>query len=192
MGIANKFNPQILLPGHLIIASPNMDDPYFNKAVIMLCSHDEEGAFGLLINRHIGYINAEIMQTSANDDAKPKVFDVLVGGPVEPDASLVLTIQEEDLLNFNIHPLFTLYNNAEDYIADHVVEKSSEYFMVFKGYCSWAPGQLDQEMQENVWIARPPSLEMIQSTAYKKKWNQCMKDLKIKNMKGFVNYSGNS
>ena len=141
----NKIAPE---KGRLLISEPFLPDPNFERTVVLLCEHNQEGSFGFVLNKPSILKVNEIMEDS-------NVFDnvVYVGGPVQ-----------QDTLHF-IHRNSTLSNAVE--IADHVYwggEFESLLTLVdtkqivgsdvrfFLGYSGWGPGQLDSELEQDSWI----------------------------------------
>ena len=73
----------------LLLSMPQLDDPNFSRSVVLLCQHDADGAFGLVLNRPIT-TTARIVPQADPDLATEQEVDVWVGGPVEPERSWIL------------------------------------------------------------------------------------------------------
>lgn len=141
----NKIKPE---KGKLLISEPFLPDPNFERTVVLLCEHNEEGSFGFVLNKpSILKIN-EVVEETAN--LKNTVY---IGGPVQ-----------QDTLHF-IHRNLAINNAIE--IADHVYwggdfehlillcdtnQVSSADIRFFLGYSGWGPGQLDAELDQDSWI----------------------------------------
>ena len=80
------------LTGKVLIAMPGMADPRFQRSVVLVCAHSEEGAMGLVLNRPLPEIGfgdlLEQLGIEADEDARP--IEVRFGGPVEPGRGFVL------------------------------------------------------------------------------------------------------
>lgn len=133
------------LTGKLLIASPAMPD-YFHRTVILVVEHNEEGAFGLVLNRP--------SETTVGE-ASPELAELIgeehllhVGGPVQPNA--VTAIGE--------HPD---PNDASKLIVGAVGMVDLDHppdlyrLRVFAGYAGWSAGQLDGELEREAWITEP-------------------------------------
>jgi putative transcriptional regulator len=134
------------LQGQLLISSPLLHDPNFRRTVVLMTHHDEEGAMGLVLSRP-----SEIRVS----DAVPELADlpgdelVYVGGPVQPEAVVVLVEHESE-------PELPIVGNIAFMQADaDVDELDSIRARVFAGYSGWGPGQLEGELEESSWIVVP-------------------------------------
>jgi putative transcriptional regulator len=134
------------LQGQLLISSPLLHDPNFRRTVVLMTHHDEEGAMGLVLSRP-----SEIRVA----DAVPELADlpgdelVYVGGPVQPEAVVVLVEHESE-------PELPIVGNIAFMEADaDLDELDSVRARVFAGYSGWGPGQLEGELDESSWIVVP-------------------------------------
>jgi putative transcriptional regulator len=166
---------QIIKPkrGDLLISEPYLPDPNFERTVIFLCEHDENGSFGFVLNRKAHVKLNEIIDEAGNYNA-----DVFQGGPVQLDT-----------LHF-IHREPSLKGNAKE-VADQVfwggdfnqllsmmntraIEAKNIRFFV--GYSGWAPDQLMDEMRAKSWIVlKDPTHEMIFDWGNQDLWKACLK-----------------
>jgi len=134
------------LAGRLLISSPSLVDRNFRRTVVLMTHHDPEGAVGLVLSRP-----SEL----AISEALPDLFGelpwadevVYVGGPVQPEAVVVLVDVDDPA---GVTPII----GGVAYLppgAD-TTELSVSRARVFAGYSGWGPGQLEQELQEEAWI----------------------------------------
>ena len=88
----SKTRPHIFLTGKLLVAQQHMSDPRFREAVIFLARHDENGAFGLIVNRPLGEVAyATIVKNMGADPSGIKGKSTLFyGGPVDPERGFIL------------------------------------------------------------------------------------------------------
>jgi len=141
------------LRGKLILAAPALKDPNFDRTVILIAEHTEEGAMGLVLNRPSQASIAEaVPELTWVTDAEESVF---VGGPVAPNGVIVLAEWEdpsravvlvEDDLGF-------VPGDAEDTDALAAAVRRAR---VYAGHAGWGPGQLEAEIDEEAWIVAPP------------------------------------
>jgi putative transcriptional regulator len=146
----------INLTGHFLIAMPALTDPYFSKSVTFICSHSEDGAMGVVINRptDLTYdalfekINLEL------NDSKIAQKPVLYGGPVQPDRGFVL--HEPNGVEWDSS--ITIAENTSLTTSKDILEAVSkgsgpEKMLLTLGYAGWTPGQLEQEIAQNAWLS---------------------------------------
>jgi putative transcriptional regulator len=141
----NKLAPE---KGRLLISEPFLPDPNFERTVVLLCEHNEEGSFGFVLNKPSTLLAGEVMDELVN--FKHQVY---IGGPVQ-----------QDTLHF-IHRTASIENGAEIRqgifwggsfeqvlsLADtHQLESSDIKF--FLGYSGWDAGQLQEELDQDSWI----------------------------------------
>lgn len=138
-----------LKKGHLLIAEPSiMGDLSFNRSVILLADHNEEGSVGFIINKPLKYtINDLIPEIKAT-------FKIYNGGPVEQD-NLYFIHNIPDLIPDSIEISNGIYwgGNYEctkNLINAGKVDKNNIRF--FLGYTGWEEDQLEAEMEESSWI----------------------------------------
>jgi putative transcriptional regulator len=136
--------------GHLLVASPRLLDPNFRRAVVLVTEHTEEGAAGLVLNRP-----SPVDVAAAVPQLEPVVEDgdpVWVGGPVQPEAVLVLGefFDPDDAAV----PLFDSLGFPS--LADpEDIGPATTRRRVFAGYAGWGAGQLEAEVAEEDWILEP-------------------------------------
>jgi putative transcriptional regulator len=145
------FDPDESLRGRLLIASPALVDPNFARSVVLITEHGPEGAMGVVLNRpseiEVGDVAPEL---NVVVEGEP----VFVGGPVQPQALVVLAefddataaawIVVEDV---GFVAAETEYSELSD-----VVRRGR----VYAGYSGWGAGQLEAELAEEAWIVEPP------------------------------------
>ena len=134
------------LQGKLIVSSPSLTDPNFRKTVVLIAHHDEEGALGLVLSRPSDVAAAEAVPVL---DGLPGADDpVFVGGPVQPDAFMVLAEFEDvdEAAAPIIDGLGFMPADAEP--SDLAIKR----LRLFAGYSGWGSGQLEDELAEESWI----------------------------------------
>ena len=138
------------LTGHLLVASPALLDPNFRRAVVLVTEHTEDGAAGLVLNRP-----SPVEVAGAVPQLEPVVDDgeqVWVGGPVEPEAVLVLGefLDPDDAAV----PLFGSLG-FPSLAAPEEIATTTTRRRVFAGCAGWMAGQLEAEVAEEDWILEP-------------------------------------
>ena len=170
------------LNGKFLIAMPNMGDSRFKHAVIYICSHNENGAMGLIINRAAINFNLSdlIKQLTLPKNIKPEVFPINIGGPVEPYRGFILHTLDYVNQDHTVEIDNTLgMTSSLDILEDIAMSKGPKTFLVALGYSGWGAGQLDLEIKNNGWLISDASLDVIFKKDNSKKWEEALKILRI-------------
>ena len=142
------------LTGQLLVAMPQMSDPFFDHSVVYLCAHSEEnGAMGLLINKTLDSLTidelyAQLKIEPVAHPARPVHF----GGPVAPGQGFVLhsaDYREESTIGIGEEFAMTA---TLDILHAQSKGEGPRQGLVALGYAGWAPGQLEAEIQANSWL----------------------------------------
>lgn len=141
-------------PGFLI-ASPQLRDPNFNRAVVLLVHHDARGALGVVINREHTVRLGDVV-TAAKAGARSRRA-VLKGGPVEPGAGFVI-FRGKTEEGWEIPPNICVSGSKERMEA---LLRSGEEFFLCLGYAGWGPGQLEQEVETGSWVYSEASPTLV-------------------------------
>lgn len=164
------------LDGKLLLAMPSLTDPRFDRSVIYLCSHDESGAMGLVINQGFENLNFEGLLTQLEIDCEEDTPDVAVhvGGPVEPGRGFVLHsadfVQESTLVVSETLALTATVDILRAMARDSGPINS----LLALGYAGWGAGQLEEEIQANSWLTADADEEIIFHTELEQKWPRAM------------------
>ncbi|MCK3655846.1 hypothetical protein A4G19_08770 [Pasteurellaceae bacterium Macca] len=165
------------LEGHLLIATPEMQDNYFYRGIIFLCEHSDQGAMGLMINAPT---DLSVMELIAKMDfliAGSRHYGkdqlVLSGGPVSTERGFILHTPISTPL-LHTYPIgSTLQLTTSGDILDVLgTPQSPEKFIVCLGCCTWKGEQLEQEIAENQWISVPATTELLFETGYLDRWSE--------------------
>jgi putative transcriptional regulator len=130
----------------LLIASPVLTD-YFERTVVLVLAHAEEGAMGVVLNRPSEVEVADAVPMLA--DAVANHDPVYLGGPVSPQS--VVALAEFDDPGEAATPLFA----AVGVLDPERVDTSIQRLRVFAGYAGWGPGQLEAELEAEAWFPVP-------------------------------------
>jgi putative transcriptional regulator len=164
------------LAGQLLIAPPNMGDPRFDHAVILVVRHDRGGALGVVINMPSGERPLAGLLAAAGEPrtAASGNVPVFVGGPVQPNVALVVhsaEYQRPGTLAIDGRVAVTVGAQVLRDIAAHAGPQKS---LVAFGYAGWAAGQLDGEMQRNVWFTAPADPKLVFDEDRTRVWDQAL------------------
>jgi putative transcriptional regulator len=145
------------LAGHVLIASPSILDPNFERSVVLVTAHTGEGAIGLILNRcseaTVGEAVPQLAEVMETDD------QVYVGGPVNPDGVAVLA-EFDDPDDAGV----VVMNDVGFVALDQALDGDAPQLQrarVFAGVAGWGPEQLEEELERDDWIIEPAELEDI-------------------------------
>jgi putative transcriptional regulator len=134
--------------GDLLISEPFLPDPNFERTVVLLCEHNEEGAFGFVLNKPSLVTMEEVLEDVS--DFKEQIY---VGGPVQQDTLHFIHRSSilEDKIDIN-DGLFWGGNFEQLMIMINTKQINTNDFRFFLGYSGWSSGQLMEELEQNSWI----------------------------------------
>lgn len=170
------------LEGQFLIAMPGIGDPRFHRSVIFVCAHSDEGAMGLIVNQASDGLNfSDLLEQLEieTEDAARAALPVRIGGPVESTRGFVLhsaDYGEDGALEISGGYRLT---GTVDILRDIAKGKGPAQHMIALGYTGWAPGQLEQELQQNGWLACDAESEIVYADDDKAKWVQALSKLGI-------------
>ena len=136
--------------GTLLVATPPLVDPNFDRAVVLLLEHSENGAVGLVLNRPTGTPVAAALPGWELLTADPST--VFVGGPVAEDAAIALGVARHDDGGAGWSPLVGNVGTIDLHRDPDEVAADISSVRIFAGYAGWGPGQLETELEANAWI----------------------------------------
>lgn len=157
--------------GHYLLALPGMEDERFERSVIALCAHDENGAFGIAVDHEIDGLGLHDLLASFDIDAHA-VEDrpVLQGGPVEPRRGFVLHSPDwggQDIME--VGPGLAL-SGSLDILRAIATGTGPSRYLVALGYAGWAPGQLEREMTGDGWFLAQAGADLLFDTPAERRW----------------------
>ncbi|MCB1550437.1 MAG: YqgE/AlgH family protein [Alphaproteobacteria bacterium] len=163
------------LTGQLLLAMPGMGDPRFHHAAIFIVSHHALGAMGLVINSPVeDFSFAQLMVEAGLGDVKifRQNVALLNGGPVETQHGFLL--HTSDFVHENtikVNERFSVSANLDVLQAFATGECPREGLLVL-GYAGWGAGQLEQELQENVWLVMDADHDLLFNTPLDQRWDR--------------------
>ena len=135
--------------GRLLVAAPSLVDPNFDRTVVFMLEHSEEGALGVVVNRPSELPVSGTIDEWAHLAADPPV--VFVGGPVASNAVIAVARARLDEVDDRWTPLVGALGTV-DLENTPELTPGVERVRMFAGYAGWAPGQLEAEVAENAWF----------------------------------------
>jgi putative transcriptional regulator len=161
--------------GDLLISEPYLPDPNFERTVVYLCEHDENGTIGFVLNKPSNSVFGELMPEVEGFDQR-----VYVGGPVQQD-SLHFLHRADDQLSGGVE-----VKNGISWGGDfeelmtmiNVGTIRREDYRFFVGYSGWSPGQLEEELQGKSWIVcQDASAQTIFDVEPEELWPHVLKNM---------------
>ncbi len=136
--------------GAFLVASQDMPDPRFQRTVILLLEHGENGALGLVINRPTEISLAEVLPDLADENGKQHAL--FLGGPVALH-TLMFLVRSKIPLDHGMPVLDNVYVSAHRPTLKQLLDKykPATNMRIYIGHAGWAPGQLDAELATGSW-----------------------------------------
>lgn len=173
------------LDGRILVAMPSMPDERFARAVIYVCAHSEEGAMGLVVNRKARTIDfpellaqLNVIDEEGAEDLDPgaAATPVLKGGPMETGRGFVLHSDDFHIEDSTlpIQPGVSLTASL-DILRAMARGEGPRKALLALGYASWAPGQLETEIQHNGWLTGPGDPALVFDADQESKYVRALK-----------------
>ncbi len=157
--------------GQLLLALPGMGDPRFDRAVIAMCAHDEQGALGIGIGHAIANVGFHtLLKRLEIDVGEAPDAPVHMGGPVEPQRGFILHSLDwggEDSVQVGDKWALT---GTLDILRAITEGRGPERWLSALGYAGWSPGQLDEEMTRHGWFTAEGNAEILFDTDAEDRW----------------------
>jgi len=144
------------LQAHLLLAVPQLPDSNFYRTVVLMIQHDNEGAFGLVLNRPSGLTIADIWEKVAElpcDREEP----LNLGGPVQGP---LLALHTDDQYAES-EVMSGVYIATDKENLNNLVSQKKHAIRVFSGYAGWGSGQLEGELEAGGWLTTPAKHQYI-------------------------------
>jgi putative transcriptional regulator len=178
------------LDGQMLIASPAMQDERFARSVVYMCAHSSEGAMGIVVNRPAGNISFPDLLVKLDIIPRADVIrlpsragdvTVLKGGPVETERGFVLHSADFFIENSTLPIDEGICLTATLDILKAIARGDGPASAILAlGYAGWAPGQLENEMQQNGWLHCSADRELIFGTEINAKYERAMQKIGIR------------
>jgi putative transcriptional regulator len=140
-----------LMTGQLLVATPALKDPNFDRTVVLLVAHEAGGALGVVLNRATEVPVAEVLGAWGNLAGEPAV--VFEGGPVQPESAICLARMRTPLRRMKgFHQVSGAVGTVDLSVDPERLGESIGGIRVFAGYSGWSPGQLEAEIASGSWF----------------------------------------
>ncbi|HEV2207740.1 MAG TPA: YqgE/AlgH family protein [Verrucomicrobiae bacterium] len=166
--MADKF-----LKGQLLLDSGQLRGSFFQRTVVLICQHDAEGAFGLVLNRATGSHAGDMIVADLPETLK--TCPLFLGGPVQPSA-LSFLHTDSFIPDANVIPNLTLGHSLDTLVELGESFSPMRKVKLFAGYAGWSPGQLEDEMKRKAWLTHPATLDLVFDTGPEELWQKVLRE----------------
>lgn len=169
------------LSNHLLIAMPSMDDSYFDHTVTLICQYDEQGAFGVTINRPLeltvgellAQLDIEVIDTSIAGRV------AVSGGPVQQEQGFILH-DSDRTWDSTLHIAEGVsLTSSRDILVDIAQGNGPDNFLLILGCSGWGPGQLENELKENAWLTCDSNPTILFEMPFPERWRGAASSLGV-------------
>ena len=160
------------LQGMFLLDSGQLGGSFFQRTVVLVCRHDEEGAFGLVLNRSTGNHVGEMIVADLPEPLKQS--PLFLGGPVQPTALSYLHT-DQFLPNADVLPNLSLGHSLDELVEIGESFSVTKKVKLFAGYAGWSPGQLESEIKSRAWLTFPASVELVFETPADQLWPKILR-----------------
>jgi putative transcriptional regulator len=170
------------LTAKLLIAMPGMGDPRFDRSVVFMCAHSEDGAMGLIVNKptHDLAFGDLLDQLGIASGPETIRLPIHVGGPVEHGRGFVLHSSDyrRQGSTLGINDSFGMTATLE--ILEDIAKGSGPRdALLALGYAGWGPGQLESEIQRNGWLTCDAREGLVFETPDSEKWSAALGEIGV-------------
>ena len=172
----NQFN----LKGKLLIAMPDIGDERFKESVIIICDHNMYGSMGIVINSHDSSLNFKgILDELQIEQSTNKIITIQSGGPVESSRGFILHSNDYKIESTNFITEDIFLTASIEIIKDIACDKGPKNIKFTLGYAGWNAGQLEKEIQQNLWLHTSARDSLVFSSNVDNIWSNSVKTLGI-------------
>jgi putative transcriptional regulator len=157
------------LAGSFLVAQPSLIDPNFARSVVLILAHNDEGAFGVVVNRPVGVTNFPFPVFHGGPCPAPGLF--MLHGYAEWLEKSSAGDDESDEQKREVAPGIYLGDAAS---LKRATKKSQDEeplrFRAFQGYSGWGAGQLEGELSSGAWLVTPADSDIFFATPAESLW----------------------
>lgn len=168
--MTESFRPKLLL------SMPQLLDPNFARAVVLLCDYVPEGAFGLVLNRPTDLPASQMVKL------EPPIvggngLPLSIGGPVEPERGWVLVADEPHVPEYRTICDGIYLSTSPTLLRNVLSLEPAPRARVLAGYAGWGPGQLDEELAQSAWLMADADLDLVFDVEPGQMWETAIRRL---------------
>jgi putative transcriptional regulator len=184
--MSGSGSPAATLVGRFLVAAPSMPDERFQKSVVFLCKHDDDGALGIIVNNKVDDLPLGQVYKQLGIEVPRETAErpVLFGGPVETSRGLVLHSADYKRAETLVIDGGMALTASLEILKDMAGGGGPKNAWLALGHSGWAPGQLDREMQDNAWLVVDGDAELVFDVDFAAKWQRALDRLGSKTALG--------
>lgn len=158
--------------GTLLIANAMLQDPNFKRTVVLVCEHNENGTFGLILNRPLELRLEDVIEDFGEWDAP-----LWLGGPVQTNTLHVIHRLGDRIEGSQEVIDGVFWGGDYEEIRELVRLKTvtSDELKFFLGYSGWGPGQLNDEMRSGSWYLSKATVQTVFTEPPEKLWGRVLR-----------------
>lgn len=160
--------------GKILIAEPLLGDPNFDRSIVLLAEHNENGSIGFVLNRPVEVSFDDIV--IGFPDFEAQIFE---GGPVQLD-NLFFLHRKGDLLPGSEKIMEGVYWGGDLEVLKEMIAlemMDADDIRFFLGYSGWSPGQLEEELKLKSWLVAESNAALVFNNDTPGLWSMIMKQL---------------
>ncbi|CDZ80537.1 hypothetical protein BN1013_01051 [Candidatus Rubidus massiliensis] len=161
--------------GTFLIATPDVDMGIFFRGVVLICEHNPNGSFGLVINKSLDLdLPEEII--NIHQLANPRI-SIKAGGPVQTNQMMLLH-SSPNIANQTLQVCDGVYLGGDlQFLQEAISDENGPYVHLCFGYAGWGAGQLEREFLDGHWFIHPGSQEHTFFTPSDKIWQTILREM---------------
>ena len=165
--------PEKFLKGKLLLDSGQLRGSFFQRTVVLICQHDADGAFGLVLNRTTGSSAGDMIVADLPENIK--TCPLFLGGPVQPSA-LSFLHTDDFIPDANVLPNLNLGHSLDNLIELGSSFSQTQKVKMFAGYAGWSAGQLEDEIKRKAWLTHQASVELVFDSNPEQLWQKILRN----------------
>lgn len=168
------------LQGKLLIAMPKIKEAPFDHSVCLICQHNEDEAFGFIINQATDMTVADLLADQGlSIDSGTHHQPILTGGPARQGSGFVIH-NHQGKWRYNMAVTDSIFlASSMDILSDIAANHIKDHYFIVIGYAAWTAEQLEQELMDNDWLVGEPNDAILFDLPLEKRWQQAIANLGI-------------
>lgn len=163
---------------HFLMAMPGMQETTFSHSVVYIFLHDESGAVGIVVNKPLDITFGDALQDMELGVLEPSIRKLPVhnGGPIRSNHGFVLRGHKCDVKDqYDRLDIAASRENFQSILSG----ATADDVFIATGYAAWSVGQLEKEMQENLWLSNPADANIIFNIPAEQRWHAAFMSLGV-------------
>ena len=181
------------LSSTILVATPKLNSTIFERSMVFVCEHHEQGTVGLIINRPTSFGLNYICEQLALDCSLSAQRDMplLFGGPIQPERGFVLHRPKGHWRSSLIINGDVTLTTSNDIIKAMAVNQGPDHVVIALGYSGWEPKKLEEEIMDDLWLVCPFTRELLYDVSFASRWEHAGHLLGV-NLETIIGLSGHA